>query len=287
MTKQTYTKNNNLFAKFTFREFNLTLIKWMFNSIKSLNIYNIRRRFISLSLPIFSHQRFYDKKNKRVFSIQIRDVVDWYTANQIFISHDYDLMELNRYVDIIEYYLNLSNKNKKPLIIDCGGNIGLASRYFSITYPKAKIICIEPNIENVIQAKSNNLSGVNFYESAIGSLDSYGTIIDTGLGNNAFRICNDGAGDTKIISFDTILNHPDFSDAVPFIVKIDIEGFENELFSKNTEWIEKFPVLIIELHDWMLPRTANSSNFLKKISSLNRDFIYRGENIFSISNTLV
>jgi hypothetical protein len=34
----------------------------------------------------------------------------------------------------------------------------------------------------------------------------------------------------------------------------------------------------------MLPKTANSINFLSKISKRNRDFLYAGENIFSIKN---
>ena len=73
---------------------------------------------------------------------------------------------------------------------------------------------------------------------------------------------------------------------VPFIIKIDIEGFESELFSKNTEWIDMFPLVIIELHDWMLPKTANSNNFLKEISKLDRDFLYFNENIFSIKKII-
>ncbi len=72
---------------------------------------------------------------------------------------------------------------------------------------------------------------------------------------------------------------------MPFLVKIDIEGFEADLFKENTEWVQKFPVLIVELHDWMLPRSANSQNFLKCVSSLDRDFVFRGENVFSIKNT--
>ena len=74
------------------------------------------------------------------------------------------------------------------------------------------------------------------------------------------------------------------ADSSPFIVKIDIEGFEDDLFSMNTEWVSMFPLFIIETHDWMLPRQGNSRNFLSVIASQNRDFIHRGENIFSISN---
>jgi hypothetical protein len=42
--------------------------------------------------------------------------------------------------------------------------------------------------------------------------------------------------------------------------------------------------MIVELHDWMLPRTANSANFLKAVAARNRDFVFRGENVFSIRN---
>jgi hypothetical protein len=76
-------------------------------------------------------------------------------------------------------------------------------------------------------------------------------------------------------------NHRKFT---PFILKIDIEGFEKDLFSRNLAWIDKFPILIIELHDSTHEGTSNSNNFLSAISKRNRDFLYFGENIFSISN---
>ena len=72
----------------------------------------------------------------------------------------------------------------------------------------------------------------------------------------------------------------------PFIAKIDIEGFEDDLFSKNTAWIDRFPLLIIELHDWMLPWKSTWRNVLSAVSGLNRDFIYISENVFSVSTRL-
>ena len=70
----------------------------------------------------------------------------------------------------------------------------------------------------------------------------------------------------------------------PFIVKIDIEGGENDLFANSTSWIDDFPLLIIELHDWLFPMKGTSRNFLMAISKLDRDFVHHGENIFSINN---
>jgi len=67
----------------------------------------------------------------------------------------------------------------------------------------------------------------------------------------------------------------------PYLIKIDIEGSESMLFESHTEWIDKFPLIIIELHDWMLLNQLTSKNFLTQISKRKRNFIYRNENIFS------
>jgi hypothetical protein len=115
-------------------------------------------------------------------------------------------------------------------------------------------------------------------------LEGTGDIIDPGLGNNAYRIESKEKGQIKIISINQLLNEYSQNLYIPFIVKIDIEGSEFDLFSKNTEWVDKFPLLIVELHDWMLPKTANSKNFIRTIAPLERDFLHHGENIFSISN---
>jgi len=70
----------------------------------------------------------------------------------------------------------------------------------------------------------------------------------------------------------------------PFIAKIDIEGAEEELFSADTGWVDEFPLLIIELHDGLIPTSASSRNFLRCMAERDRDFVYWGENVFSIAN---
>jgi hypothetical protein len=46
------------------------------------------------------------------------------------------------------------------------------------------------------------------------------------------------------------------------------------------------PVIIIELHDWLLPKQGSSKPFLKCIADLDRDFVYIRENVFSVKNAL-
>ena len=75
-----------------------------------------------------------------------------------------------------------------------------------------------------------------------------------------------------------------YPDSVPFIAKIDIEGFENELFSKNTGWMKDFYLITIEIHDWMLPHKSPSQNFFREHSKESRDCYLRGDMVFSIKN---
>lgn len=245
-------------------------------------------RYLLLTPAACRHQVLFDRRKRARIRLIIRDMGDFFTMAQIYLSEDYGIDKLKRNHDILDLYRTIVNSGKMPLILDCGGNIGLATKYFSSDYEKAKIICIEPDRDNLCLAKINNMKeSIDFLQCAVGSESGVGRINDLGLGNNAYRMKLASDGDTKIISISDLLQLYPPTSYVPFIIKIDIEGFESELFSKNTDWVEAFPLLIIELHDWMLPKSANATNFLRCIACLDRDFVYHGENIFSISNTLL
>jgi hypothetical protein len=72
----------------------------------------------------------------------------------------------------------------------------------------------------------------------------------------------------------------------PFIVKVDIEGGEIDLFAAHTEWVARTPLIIVELHDWLLPKGRTAAPFLRCIAQLDRDFVCIGKNIYSIANDL-
>ena len=229
---------------------------------------------------------FYDKIYKTFFSVSAREHIDSGTADQIFTNNNYDLRFLQRYGEIIEIYNNICEQNMRPIIIDCGANIGFSSIHFSTTFPKAVIVSIEPEKNNFLLMKKNcnGLDNIEFLNKAIGATDGFVNIDNADAGNNAFRTSRseNNEGDIEVVLVSSILKS--HKNCVPFIIKIDIEGFEKDLFSSNTEWVEKVPLLIIETHDWMLPKESNSHNFLNVITKLRRDFVHRGENIFSISN---
>jgi len=244
-------------------------------------------RFVVLTPGYLKRQIVYDQIQKRFITFRIRNRNDFATACQIFWQDDFGIQKFARSKDILDFYESAVESGKGPLILDCGGHIGLATKYFLHNFPKASIVCIEPSKENVQFAKENNQVGsVTYFNGAVGCTEGYADLVDEGLGNSAFRVKLTREGGINVTSINKILNGFDEDRYIPFIVKIDIEGSELDLFSRDTDWINRFPLLIIELHDWLLPRTANSRNFLKSISLLERDFVYRNEHIFSFRNNL-
>ena len=260
-------------------------IRGIFSWIKRLFLSFVeRKRYIILKPLFFTHQIIYDKRKFKFINILIRDSVDAGTLTEIYWAEVYDILKLKRSIDFLNFYEKI--ENKKPLILDCGANIGLASKYFLSEFANSKVIAIEPDLNNFNQLKLNiSNQNIETHLAAIGSASGFVKIFDPGLGNNGLRVINSNdTEDLKVITVNEILRNNE--GCVPFIIKIDIEGYETELFSKNTEWIDMFPILIVELHDWMIPKAAVSKNFLTEISKLNRDLIFSGGNYISISNTM-
>ncbi len=242
-------------------------------------------RFVPLTPGFMSRQIIYDRKRGNRFSLTLRNGIDWIIFDQVFIAEDYGTHRFARHYETHLYYREALSVGRTPLIIDCGGHAGFASIYFSQTFPQAQIVCIEPDPGNAAQARKN-ISGRNIrvIEAAISSQDGRGHLTDPGMGNVARRVSADRSGDVKMISLASVLDEYPEESFARTIVKIDIEGSESDLFSANTEWVETFPLLIIELHDWMMIGSANSHNFLRVVAESGRDFCYHGENVFSFRN---
>lgn len=183
---------------------------------------------------------------------------------------------------LINYYSKILDRNLTPAIIDAGANIGTASLYFSSLYDKAICYSIEPDLENYGLLSSNmNLNNKSFvgFQGALPSNDGLTYLNTSDFGSIGFRTGD--KGDTQVNSFglsQLIESLP--ASAVPFILKIDIEGAETEVFSVDSPFLSKIPLIIMEPHDWMLPFEASSKNFYSEISKHQSDILMHGENIF-------
>jgi len=242
-------------------------------------------RFAVLTPGFFAQQVLYDRKRRKLLRLAIRDKIDLTVLRQIFQQEDYGLSKLARSGELDALYRRIVESGRVPLILDCGANCGMATRYFTATFPEAQVVAVEPVEGNLSMARRNNReANATFLLAGVGSTDSRASIHDPGSGYWGYQVQLSAEGDTEIVSINTLCARFDPQRYVPFMAKIDIEGFEADLFSANCEWIDRFPLLVIELHDWLMPRQATSASFLRQVAGRNRDFVHYGENIFSIAN---
>lgn len=218
---------------------------------------------------------------------RIRSYFDWASLYEIFGSKEYDTKGFRHDEKLQVVYESMLEEGEVPLIIDGGCNVGFASLFFKMKYPRAAIIGVEPVAHNADLARRNlvGLQDVEVLTAAVSHSKGVLYIRDPGLGNNAFRT-SEAAEENPVsvpsLSIDDIVAQR--KDCKPFIMKLDIEGFEKSLFQKNTSWVDKFDVIMVETHDWMLPGEAISRPLLKILGEHDRDLIFKGENLFSVKN---
>jgi len=179
----------------------------------------------------------------------------------------------------------LLGSRRVALILDAGANIGASAVYFSGLFPNSKLLAIEPERNNCLLLKKN-CEGLNvsLLEGGIGCKGSRMFLHDPGISDWGFRLQDHGDYQVPVFGAADLIREQIGQGLAPFIFKIDIEGGEAELFRENTDWLREFPLLIIELHDWMFPGRSISRNFLRAVSSFNFDFVYKGENVFCFNN---
>jgi len=180
------------------------------------------------------------------------------------------------------FYNSCISQHKTPLIIDAGANIGASSLYFANLYENSKICAIEPEMNNIRILKENTRSfNVDVVEGGLGKISGELFLQDPGLGDWGFRVGsnNESGVSVPITTIENLLDR--YGDLQPFILKIDIEGGELDLFSESSnDWFSKFPVIIFETHDWMLPFHGVSMGLIKIAAMGNYDVIFHGENLF-------
>lgn len=205
---------------------------------------------------------------------------------QIFQDQAYSLAPLQRGAELQSLYGRLAASGRTPFILDAGANIGASAAYFAHQFPGARILAIEPAPDNFALLETN-VAGLNVEarRAALGALEGETTLVDPGEGEWGYRT-EDGASGPRVpvLSATRLVSDAKACGMAPFIAKIDIEGGEAALFASDTAWVDAFPLLIVELHDWLLPRGGTSKSFLQCMAARDRDFVFLGENVFSIAH---
>ena len=185
-----------------------------------------------------------------------------------------------------QYNYGHSLKTKDGWIIDAGANVGLAAIYFSTLYPKAKILCLEPDSENfkLLQKNTCNYPNIIQLNAALWHKSEYLNITNKTEKSAGYMI-----GAVDLYTSDQINSKTVVELIIEYkidnisLFKIDIEGSEKELFEYGADaWLPKCNTVITELHDWL--KEGTSQVFFKVMGDYDWLTYVKGENIICIKN---
>jgi FkbM family methyltransferase len=175
-----------------------------------------------------------------------------------------------------DYKAGIELLNPK-VIIDCGANIGLSALYFTYRFPDAKIYAIEPELSNynVLQKNIFGYSNIETYRKAIwDETTDLEIIMHTSHDSFSVKASTDHSQIEVVhgISINDFLVQHDIASID--LLKIDIEGAELPLFSRNLNWLDKTKTIILEIHERFNP---GSTAFINDLLGNNFTISYTGE----------
>jgi FkbM family methyltransferase len=216
-----------------------------------------------------------------------RDSSDSQLVGQIFVDAAFDLARLPRAEELRSFLAACRAAGRRPLIVDGGANIGLSALVLSLQCPDALVVAIEPDAGN-FQLLVANTAGLPVLPlpAALGPTPGRCELHDPGDGAWGYRTgeatgASAASNVVGTVTLDEILDA--HADCVPFLVKLDIEGAETGIFEAEAAWLDRVPLLIVEPHDWMLPRQRSAQPVFRRLARADRDFVLMGENLVSMA----
>ena len=150
------------------------------------------------------------------------------------------------------YRLPEGLKFEVKTIVDLGANIGLTSSYFSTLFPSARTYCLEPDPDNfrllTINRDTNGFAWTCL-ERAVGAIT--GTVaLRRGDWSNTHRVLSahgaERALEVQSVQMQDLLKEQRVTSID--LLKVDIEGSEEELFRRDSGWLRYVKLIIAEFH---------------------------------------
>jgi len=150
------------------------------------------------------------------------------------------------------------------VLLDLGANIGMTSLWLAKNYSITRVIAVEPDPANAALVRQNlKMNGITgeVLEAAIGPKELM-TRFEFSEHSNLGKLSERGSL-VPMISVGRIIQKFEITRLA--LIKIDIEGAEQELFNGPTEWLASTDAIIIEFHptiiDDRLTRLVSSQGF--------------------------
>ena len=213
---------------------------------------------------------------------------------QIMVMKENDFHSLPQASRADDTYRKILSEGNRPIIVDCGGHIGLSAVWFASRFPEATLYCIEPDKSNfkLLQQNTAPYPNVTCLNGGVWNKPCHLEIMNPLSGSASFQLRELSERESserpnvlraytipEVLQFDK-RNHL-------FLVKMDIEGAESQVFVDPAPWLAATAVMIIELHDWLMPGQGTSRNFFRRLSENSLDVILQGENLllFQVQDT--
>lgn len=178
-------------------------------------------------------------------------------------------------------YENALAYGKLPLVIDAGANIGLFARLFISEFPEARIVCVEPDQNNMVLARENckDFTNISFELAALWHESGVVGIANPEADSWAYSVEVTQGHDSKVnaITVDQIIEQEPNLELI--LIKADIEGAEKYAFPLNAKFWKYLPIIYVEPHDWLEGQCASMRQIISNSSYHDADFIVNGENI--------
>lgn len=165
-----------------------------------------------------------------------------------------------------EYDLSQLISAAPDTILDLGANSGMAAVYLHAHYPHAKIACVEPDPRNINllhkTLASNQLrDSIKVFPAAIASKPGQ---LKLRMGENSTCSALETSpmhdlADSTMVEVTTV---PLLLEQLGWerinLLKVDIEGTEDELFSIDNSWLNRIDALVLEIHPNTTPEKIQS-----------------------------
>ena len=144
-------------------------------------------------------------------------------------------------------------------ILDLGANVGYTSVLFASRWPNARVLAVEPSSENFGMLQQNIAAwpNVTAVHAAVWSHSGPLEISNPEGDPNAFRVSEAAPASRHSVQGMTLMDliHSLGEERVS-LIKMDVEGAEAELFKTSADWLDRTDVLVVELHDRLVPGCA-------------------------------
>ncbi|HTB79469.1 MAG TPA: FkbM family methyltransferase [Opitutaceae bacterium] len=146
-------------------------------------------------------------------------------------------------------------------ILDLGANVGYASVYFAARWPQAQILAVEPAARNIglLERNIRPWTRITSLQAAVWPHPACVQVANPGDAHNAYRMSESMDSEMQTIPGHTVAQLIDRLGCERLdLLKMDVEGAEAEIFQNGAEWLDRVNVMMVELHDRIVPGCAQA-----------------------------